>query len=62
MKVRLRHVRREYNEMFKSAEDDGDVPEDQMHKLLAKVQDATNAHVKKIDAMLAAKEAEVSEV
>ncbi len=62
MKVRLRHVRREYNEMFKSAEDDGDIAEDQMHKLLAKVQDATNAHVKKVDALCDAKEAEVSEV
>ena len=62
VKVRLRHVRREYNETFKAGEKDGDISEDEMHRLLGKVQDATNAFVKKVDDMVAAKEAEVLEV
>lgn len=61
-KVRVRHVRREYNDMFKQGEKDGDIPEDQCRKLLDKVQSATDDNVKRIDAMLEAKEAEVAEV
>ncbi|MFT7520235.1 MAG: ribosome recycling factor [Kiritimatiellia bacterium] len=61
-KVRVRHVRREYNEMFKAAEDDGDISEDEMHRMLAKVQDSTNARVKQVEQVVATKEAEVQEV
>lgn len=61
-KVRLRHVRREYNDTFKQAEKDGEVSEDQLHKLLAKVQEGTDAFVKKVDELVDAKEAEVQEV
>jgi ribosome recycling factor len=61
-KVRIRHIRREYNEMFKSAEKDGDLPEDDCRRLLAKVQDATDVHIGLIESTLAAKEAEVQEV
>lgn len=61
-KVRVRAVRREYNETFRDAEKDKDISEDEMHRLLAKVQDCTNAYVKKVDAALEAKEAEVQEV
>lgn len=61
-KIRVRKVRREYNEMFKSAENDGDISEDELRRLLAKVQDATDAHVKKVDAKVVEKEAEVQEV
>ncbi len=61
-KVRLRHVRREYNDMFKAGEKDGDISEDDMHRLLAKVQESTDAFVKKVDQLVADKEAEVQEV
>jgi len=61
-KVRLRHVRREYNDTFKAGEKDGEISEDEMHRLLAKVQEATDAHVKKVDDLVSAKEAEVLEV
>lgn len=61
-KVRVRHVRREYNDMFKQAEKDGDLPEDQCRKMLDKVQTATDDNVKRIDQMLEAKESEVAEV
>lgn len=61
-KIRVRHVRREYNDTFKDAEKDGDIGEDELHRLLQKVQDATDASVKKVDAAMEAKEQEVLEV
>lgn len=61
-KIRVRHVRREYNDIFKQAEKDGELPEDTARKMLDKVQSSTDANVKKVDAMVEAKEAEVSEV
>lgn len=61
-KVRIRHVRREYNEMFKSGEKDGDISEDDLRRLLGNVQESTDAMVKKVDETVAAKEAEVLEV
>jgi ribosome recycling factor len=61
-KVRLRHIRREYNDTFKNGEKDGEVSEDQLHRLLAKVQDVTDDFVKKVDDLGNAKEAEILEV
>ena len=61
-KVRVRHVRREYNDTFKTGEKDGDISEDQMHRLLAKVQEITDEFTKKIDEQADAKEAEILEV
>ncbi|TNE84375.1 MAG: ribosome recycling factor [Deltaproteobacteria bacterium] len=61
-KVRLRHVRREYNDIFKAAEKDGDISEDDTRRLLAKVQEATDAGVVRVDEEVAKKEAEVQEV
>lgn len=61
-KVRVRHVRREYNETFKEAQKDGDVSEDDLHRLLSKVQESTDAHVTKVNDLVAAKEDEVQEV
>ncbi len=61
-KVRIRQVRREYNDIFKTAKSDGDVSEDDMHRLLQRVQERTDAEVEKVDAAMEAKEAEVMEV
>lgn len=61
-KVRLRQVRKEYNDIFKSAEKDGDVSEDDSRRLQAKVQEATDANVAEVDRIVAEKEAEVLEV
>jgi ribosome recycling factor len=61
-KIRVRHVRREYNEIFKSSEKDGDISEDECRRLLGQVQEETDRRIKNIDDMLAAKEAEVVEV
>jgi len=61
-KVRVRHVRREYNEIFKSSEKDGDISEDECRRLLGQVQEETDRRIKTVEDMLAAKEAEVVEV
>lgn len=61
-KIRIRHVRREYNDIFRQAEKDGELPEDDTRKMLDKVQSSTDENVKKVDELVEAKEAEVSEV
>jgi ribosome recycling factor len=61
-KVRVRHIRRDYNETFKQSEDDGDISEDDLHRLLKLVQEKTDAYVSKVDALVSEKEAEVLEV
>jgi ribosome recycling factor len=61
-KVRVRHIRREYNDMFKDGEKGGDISEDDLTRLLDKVQSSTDAYVAKVDAVVAKKEAEVLEV
>ncbi|MBM4366227.1 MAG: ribosome recycling factor [Deltaproteobacteria bacterium] len=61
-KVRVRQVRRDYNEMLKTACDDGDLTDDQLTKALEKVQKSTDEFCKKVDEMGAAKEKEILEV
>lgn len=62
IKVRMRHIRREYNDTFKTAEKDGEVSEDDMHRLLKSVQELTDGFTKRVDVKVQAKEAEVLEV
>lgn len=61
-KVRVRHVRREYNDLFKGAQRDGDISEDDARRYTARVQEATDAAVKRVDEAISEKEAEVQEV
>ena len=61
-KVRLRHVRRDYNDIFKNGEKDGDISEDENRRLQGLVQDATDRHVAELVKMVEEKEAEVLEV
>jgi ribosome recycling factor len=61
-KVAIRGARRDSNEMLKEAQKDGSITEDQEKQGLKKIQDHTDAFVKKIDDMLAAKEKEIMEV
>jgi ribosome recycling factor len=61
-KVRVRAVRREYNELLKEALDDKDITEDEHKRAVEKVQKSTDAHVIKVDTVAAAKEKEVLEV
>lgn len=61
-KVRLRLVRREYNDIFKQAEKDGEISEDDTRRYLGRVQTKTDSMVASVDSEVAAKEAEVLEV
>jgi ribosome recycling factor len=61
-KVRLRHIRREYNETFKEGEKGGDISEDDCRRLLERVQVATDGYVKTVDDLVTKKEEEVLEV
>jgi ribosome recycling factor len=61
-KVRVRQVRREYNEIFKTAEKDGDVSEDELRRYLKVVQESTDGYILKVESVILEKEAEVLEV
>jgi ribosome recycling factor len=62
LKVRMRHVRREYNDIFKEGESNGDIGEDALRKYLQKVQETTDSYVERADKLMASKEAEVLDV
>jgi len=61
-KIRARAVRKEYNDLFKGMEADKDISEDDLNRVLKKVQDATNATVKTVDGLVDAKEKDIQEV
>ena len=61
-KVAIRGVRRDSNEMLKESCKDKAISEDDEKRGLKSVQDATDDFVKKIDSLLAKKEAEIMEV
>lgn len=61
-KVRVRAIRREYNETFKSAEKDGEISQDELERFLEKIQGLTDRYVEQVDKAAAAKEKEVQEV
>ena len=60
-KVAIRNIRRDANELLKLAKKDGDVSEDDAHKGLDRVQDATDEFIKTIDGIIAEKEKEILE-
>jgi ribosome recycling factor len=61
-KVRVRAIRREYNELLKSLEKDKEISEDDLKRGLEKVQELTDRYVALVDKACAAKEAEIQEV
>ncbi len=61
-KVRVRHIRREYNETFREGEKGGDISQDDLERYLDKVQTLTDESVSAIDKLVDAKEQEVIEV
>ncbi|MCU0857243.1 MAG: ribosome recycling factor [Pontiellaceae bacterium] len=58
-RVAVRNVRRDANELLKTLEKSGKITEDDLAQSLEEVQKLTDAHIKKMDGMLAAKEKEV---
>lgn len=61
-KVSLRQVRREANDHLKKLLNDKELSEDDERRLEGEVQKMTDEHVKKIDDVLKAKEAEILEI
>ncbi len=61
-KVSIRAVRREYNDLFKSMQKDGDMTEDVLKRTLDEVQKSTDAYCTKADEVAAKKEKEILEV
>ncbi len=61
-RVAVRNVRREANDQLKSLQKNSKITEDDRDDGLDEVQKLTDGHIKKMDAMLAAKEKEVMEV
>ena len=61
-RIRARGVRREYNSLIKEAEGEKEISEDDSRGYQSRVQDETNACIKKIDAVCKDKESELMEV
>ena len=61
-RVAVRHIRRDGMDALKKAEKDGDMSQDDARAQTDVVQKTTDAHVAEIDALVAAKEAEIMQV
>ena len=61
-RVSIRNIRRTEMETIKKEQKDGDIPEDDAHKLTDELQKITDGFVGKVDAAFKAKEAEIMEV
>jgi ribosome recycling factor len=61
-RISVRNVRRDGMEMLKKLEKDGDISEDEHHRLSAEVQTLTDNHIKKIDDSLTAKQKDIMQV
>ena len=58
----VRNLRRDANELIKGLQKNHTITEDERDKALDDVQKSTDAYIKKMDAMLTAKEAEIQAV
>ena len=61
-RVAVRNLRRDANEHTKSLQKNSDITEDERDQTLDNIQKLTDAHTKKVDELLAAKEDEISEI
>jgi ribosome recycling factor len=61
-RVAIRHIRRDGMDALKKAEKDGDMSQDDARVQADVVQKTTDAHVAEVDALVAAKEAEIMQV
>jgi len=61
-RVSIRNIRRHEMENAKKLQKDGDLPEDDAHKLSDEIQKCTDTFVGKVDAAFKAKDAEIMEV
>lgn len=61
-RISVRNVRRDGMEMLKKWEKDGDISEDEYHRLSDDVQTITDDHIKKIDDLLSTKQKDIMQV
>ena len=61
-RVAVRHARHKAKADIEGQKKEGEIGEDEMRRRLEKLQELTNGHITKLDAMLERKEAEVMEV
>lgn len=61
-KVAVRRVRGDANKALKSAEKNGEISEDDAQRLMEKIQELTDNYIKRVDALLEAKEEEILEI
>ncbi len=61
-RVSIRNIRREANDLLKKSEKNGDLAEDESHKLMDEVQKVTDQYIEKVDDILKTKEKEIMEV
>ena len=61
-KVAVRNVRRHAKEELERLQKSGELSEDDLHRAEKTLQDETDGHTKRIDVLLAAKEAELKEI
>src|SRR5690606_20491445 len=61
-RISVRNVRRDGMEMLKKWEKDGEISEDELHRLSGDVQTITDNHIKKIDDLLSTKQKDIMQV
>ncbi|SRR6056297_1757980 len=61
-KVSVRNIRRDILKEIKKEENEGNIPEDEAHKLEDKIQELTDEHVSEMDRLYKEKEEEIMEV
>jgi ribosome recycling factor len=61
-RISIRLTRKEANDRIKKEEKDGELAEDDSHKLMEEIQKQTDKFIAKIDELLKAKEEEIMEV
>ena len=61
-RVALRNIRRHAVDEFKRLQKDGELPEDDTHRLTEEIQHLTDRHVKRVDDIFKSKDEEIMEV
>jgi len=61
-RVAIRNIRRDLNDAVKKLEKNGDISEDESHRVQSEIQEQTNAFIEQVDELLKAKEKEIMEV
>jgi ribosome recycling factor len=61
-RIALRNIRRDGMDCIKQLEKDGEIGEDEMHKLSDSIQDLTNEFSKQIETVLSAKQKDITQI